>query len=108
MNAARVVLVLMIALASTGRAAAQVDGAATTIVIPLVASTVSFTSEFTIKDQSGTARSVNMQFYEATTSGTPGPKTCAAVSLAAFEVKTVTLAGQCTLTPADNHHGFSS
>lgn len=106
MNAARVALVLVIALASAGRAVAQVDGAATTIVIPLVASTVSFTSEFTIKDQSGTARSVNMQFYEATTSGTPGPKTCAAVALAAFEVKTVTLAGQCTLTPADNHHGF--
>lgn len=105
MNAARVALVLVIALASAGRAAAQVDGAATTMLIPIVASTASFTSEFTIKDQSGTARSVNMQFYEATTSATPGPKTCSAVSLAAFEVKTVTLAGQCTLTAA-SHHGF--
>ncbi len=105
MKAMRFALLLTISMLSIDRAIAQVDGAGTTIVIPLVASTASFTSEIQIKDQSGTARTVNIQFYEAESSITPGPKTCAAVSLGALESKTVTVAGQCTLT-ADSHHGF--
>jgi hypothetical protein len=105
MRTLRSVLLGILILLPIGRAAAQIDGAATQIVIPLVASTASFVSQIVIKDQSGTARSVSIQFYEALSSITPGPKTCAAVPLAAFETKTVTLAGQCTLT-ADSHHGF--
>jgi len=105
MSFARGLLLATFAVLSIGRASAQVDGAATQIVIPLVASTQSFISQIVIRDQSGTARSVAMQFYEAQTSVTPGQKLCSSVTLAAFETKTVSLAGQCALT-ADSHHGF--
>ena len=85
-------------------AAAQIDGAGTSIIIPLVASTASFTSEVTVKDESGTAHSVSMTFYEAQTSATPGTRTCSPISLSAFQVTTVSVAAQCAL--AGNHHGF--
>jgi hypothetical protein len=105
MNAIRAVVLLVLTLGCVGRAAAQVDGFATRIVIPLVASTQSFVSEIVIKDQSNTSRSVVMEFYEALTSITPGLKSCATVSLAPFESKIVTLADNCALTNA-SHHGF--
>ena len=105
MNAIRALLLIMLAIVSIGRAAAQVDGAASQILIPVASSSSSFVSEIILKDQSGTSRSVTMQFYEAQTSATPGLKACAAVSLQPFETKTVTLAAQCTLAPG-SHHGF--
>ncbi|MEO8537939.1 MAG: hypothetical protein ABI533_10440 [Betaproteobacteria bacterium] len=92
-------------LAAIAPAHAQVDRVASQIVIPVVASTASYVSQIVVKDQSGTARAIVIQFYEAQTSGTPGPKPCANISLAAFETKTVSLASQCTLA-AGSHHGF--
>jgi hypothetical protein len=51
---------------------------------------------------------LDMTFYEAETSSTPGPKVCAQVNVPADGALTVRLAGvggQCTLSAA-NHHGF--
>ncbi|MFI4887632.1 MAG: hypothetical protein ACHP7B_02680 [Burkholderiales bacterium] len=106
MSILRIILFVLLALLSSARATAQVDGAATTILIPIVAATASFTSEIYIKDQSGTSRTVSMQFYEAIGSQTPGPKTCAAVQLAAFQTLTITIAGQCGPLAAGGHFGF--
>jgi len=105
MSFTRGLLLATFAVLSIGRASAQVDGAATQMVIPIVSSSVSFVSQIVVKDQSGTSRSVTMQFFEAQTSSTPGLKACAAISLGPFETKTVTLTGQCPLA-AGNHHGF--
>lgn len=102
----RGLLLATLAVLSIGRAGAQVDAAATQIIIPVVAATASFASQITLKDQSATARSVTVQFYEGIGSGgAPGPKPCSAVSLAALETKTVSLASQCTLG-AGSHFGF--
>ena len=90
---------------STGLAFGQVSAAGSTLLIPVVASTSTYTTELIVKDASGTARSVTMEFYEAETSSTPGPKACAAISLSPWEGKTVTLAAQCPLAPG-SHHGF--
>ncbi len=68
MNAIRALLMIMLAIVSIERAAAQVDGAASQILIPVASSSSSFVSEIILKDQSGTSRSVTMQFYEAQTS----------------------------------------
>lgn len=105
MRFARGLLLATFAFLSIGRASAQVDAAATQILLPIVSSSVSFVSQIIVRDQSGTSRSVSMQFYEAQTSSTPGAKLCASVSLGPFETKTVTLSSQCPLA-AGNHHGF--
>ena len=88
-----------------GPAFAQIDGAATQIIIPIVASTASFATELQIRDTSGLAHGVAVKFYEGATSATPGPKTCTTQMLAAWETRTVTLASICPLT-AGGHFGF--
>ena len=105
MSIIRGLLLATVAILSVGRANAQVDAAGTKILIPVVSSSVSFVSQIVVKDQSGTSRSVTMQFYEAQTSSTPGLKACTPITLTPFQTKTVSLAGQCPLA-AGNHHGF--
>jgi hypothetical protein len=105
MNALRVLLFASLAVFAVGRAAAQVDGAGTQIIIPIVASTGSFSSEITLKDESGTSNTVSMQFVEATGSASPGVKACTSIALSAFQVTTVTLGTQCGLG-AGGHFGY--
>ena len=105
MSITRGLLLALIAALSVGHANAQVSGAGTQIIIPVVTSSVSFVSQIVVKDQSNTSHSLSFEFYEAKTSDTPGKKTCTPVSLAASETKTVTLGTQCPLA-AGNHHGF--
>jgi len=110
MKVLHAILLFSLAMIPTGRAVAQVDGAGTSLIIPLVSSSPSFTSEIYLSDQSGAGHSVSMKFYEAVTS--PGGQhiwTCSPIPLAAFQTKTVTLAGQCAaagLSAAVSHHGF--
>ncbi len=106
MGALRLFLMFVVALLPVGRAAAQVDGAATRMIIPLVASTPSFTSEITLKDESGTSNTVTMQFVEGQTSSSPGVKACGTIPLAAFQVTTVTLGTQCALAGPGGHFGY--
>jgi len=109
MSITRGLLLATIAVLSVGHANAQVSSAGTQIIIPVVSSSVSFESQIIIKDQSGTARSVTMKFYEALTvppPSTAGLKPCATILLGPFETKTVTLAGQCSFGSGTNHHGF--
>jgi len=105
MNAIRLLLFASLAVFAIGRAAAQVDGAGTQIIIPVVASTASFTSEITLKDESGSSNSVTMQFVEAQSSSTPGVHSCTSIPLAGFGVTTVTLAASCPLA-AGSHFGY--
>lgn len=104
MKVLHTLLFVSLAVFASGRALAQVDGGGTNIIIPVVASTASFTSEITVKDESGTTHSLSVTFYEAQTSATPGAKACSPIALAPFQVTTVTLATQCSLT--GSHHGF--
>ena len=105
MNAIRLLLFASLTVFAIGRAAAQVDGAGTQIIIPVVASTASFTSEITLKDESGSSNSVTMQFVEAQSSSTPGVHSCTSIPLAGFGVTTVTLAASCPLA-AGSHFGY--
>ena len=105
MRALRSLLLLTLALVPIGRAFAQIDGAGTQIIIPLVASTPSFASEISLKDESGTSSTVSMQFVEGLSSASPGVTLCSSIALAPFEVKTVTLASQCALG-AGGHFGY--
>jgi hypothetical protein len=86
-------------------ALAQIAAGGTSILIPVVASTGSFTSEIVVKDESGSTRSIGVKFYESLDSSTPGAKTCSPVSLGAFQVTTFSLAAQCALA-GGSHFGF--
>ena len=89
MKVLHAILLFSLAMIPTGRAGAQVDGAGTSLIIPLVSSSPSFTSEIYLSDQSGAGHSVSMKFYEAVTSpGFPTPPasniwTCSPIPLAA-------------------------
>jgi len=105
MLALRALLLFILAVVPAAPVFAQIDGAGTQIIIPLVASTPSFASEISLKDESGTSNTVTMQFVEGSTSASPGVKACTSIALAPFEVKTVTLASQCPLG-AGGHFGY--
>lgn len=100
-GAACAALLLVVASPSS----AQVAAAGTTLVIPVVASTATFTTELMVQDMSGVSRTVNMTFHEAVTSSTPGPKTCTPIALSPYQPVTVTLSGNCPIA-AGSHHGF--
>jgi hypothetical protein len=105
MNVLRPLLFASLALFAVDRAVAQVDAAGTELIIPDVASTVSFSTEITLKDESGGSNTVTMQFVEAQSSSSPGVKSCSSIPLGAFQVTTVTLAGNCGLV-AGSHFGY--
>jgi hypothetical protein len=98
-------LSFVVAAFAAAPALAQVAAGGTQILVPIVASTSSFTSEITVKDESGFARSVTVQFYEGVGSSTPGAHTCTPVALGTFQTTTFTLAAQCGLATG-GHFGF--
>ena len=105
MTVLRLLLLGLLAVFAIGRATAQVAGGATQIIIPAVASTPSFTTEITLKDESGASNSVTMQFVEALSSSTPGVHACTSIPLGAFQVTTVTLAANCGIA-SGGHFGY--
>src|SRR5690348_248178 len=105
MNDLRLMLFASLALFAIERAAAQVAGAGTQIIVPAVAATASFSSEITLKDESGSSNSVTMQFVEALGSASPGVHACTPIPLAGFGVTTITLSANCSLS-AGSHFGY--
>jgi hypothetical protein len=63
-------------LAAAPAGAQSTLGYAPTILIPVVAQTVSFASEIFVHNPLGTALTVNVTLVEATTSSSPGPHAC--------------------------------
>jgi len=80
-------------------------GAGTVLVIPLVAQTVSYTTEVFVRNPNAGTMTIAVKFYEAKTSGTPGLRTCTNLSVAAGITTSFALNAQCTLD-ASNHHGM--
>ena len=96
-------LVSSLANASTTAAAASV------LVVPVVAATSSYESEIFVRfpDSTGTGTpiTVNVKFYEAANSPTPGLRTCDAVILNVQQTVAFTLSTQCSLD-ANAHFGM--
>ena len=85
-------------------------GASSTIVIPVVASTASFTSEVSVfypGPFSGTQTSmtIDVLYYEGNGLPSPGLKSCAPLSIDAGETKSFLVGTQCTLG-AGGHFGL--
>lgn len=96
------------ALAVLGSVAAHAittAGAGSVVVIPVVAQTVSYTTEVFVRNYDDETLTVNVKFYEANTSSTPGLRTCSQLVVPSQRTLRMTLDTQCTLTAA-SHHGM--
>src|SRR5438477_6119786 len=77
-------------------------GSSATIVVPVIAQTASFGSEGTAYNPNAGAITVNVAFYDANNTSSPGPKTCTALSLPAGQSVQFSVAGQCALPAGSN------
>ena len=83
---------------TVGLAQAQSTAAAgSVVVLPLVAATGSYSTEVIVRNPGTSAITVNVSFYEAIESGSPGTHACTALSLPANESVPFTLNTQCAL-----------
>ena len=105
MRVVRFVFVTTLA-AIAGVAHAQSTAASgSVIVLPVVAETVSYTSEVVVRNPNS-ALTLNVKFYEALTSTTPGLRTCSQLTVAASQSKPFSVSDQCNPLGAGNHHGM--
>lgn len=89
---------LVLLAGSAGMAQAQATAASgSVIVIPLVAQTASFSTEIVVRNPNATPITLNVAFYEGLNSGTPGPKACTQLTVAATESKPFLLSSQCPM-----------
>jgi Chaperone of endosialidase len=97
---------VLIGVVGTGATEAQTTaGTSATIVVPVIAQTASFGSEVTAYNPNAGTITVNVAFYDANNTSSPGPKTCAALSLPAGQSAQFSAAGQCAL-PAGSNFGL--
>jgi len=79
-------------------------GSSTTIVFPVLASTVTFTSTVTLYNPNGSDITVGLDFFDANNTAVPGQKPCSDVVVPANGSVAFTLQSQCTLD-ASSHFG---
>ena len=93
--------------AATGVAHAQSTAASgSVIVLPDVAETVSYTSEVIVRNPNAMPLTLNVKFYEATTSSVPGLRTCLPLMVSALESKPFSVGAQCNPLGAGSHFGM--
>jgi len=77
--------------------AVPLDASATTIVVPIVAQTASFSTEVYVRNANASPMTVNVNFYEATNSSVPGLRSCSSLIVPAHTTQLLTLGTQCVL-----------
>jgi hypothetical protein len=93
-------------LAATGVAHAQATAAAgSVVVVPVVAETSSYTTEVIVRNPGTAAINVNIKFYEANNSTTPGLRSCTSLGVAGNASVPFDLASKCSLG-AGSHFGM--
>jgi hypothetical protein len=97
---------IAVAAGSTLVHAMSTVGQGATIVIPVVAQTGTYQTEVWVRNQLGIAPiTVDVRFYEAKTSASPGLKTCSQAVVQPFATVAFSLATQCALG-AGSHFGM--
>ena len=76
------------------------------LVIPLLAQTSSYTTEVTVQNPNAAPITLNVSYYEATNSSTPGPQACNPLMVPAHSSVPFRLPAQCTSLTAANHFGM--
>ena len=97
----------VIAAAGIATAHAQSTAASSSVVVvPVVAQTASYTSEVIVRNPNAAPITVNVKFYEANNSSTPGLQTCNQLVVAAITSTPFTLPGQCPGLTNASHFGM--
>ena len=106
MRIAQTLLAVTMFAGSVGLAHGQATAASgSVVVIPLVAQTASFSTEIVVRNPNPVPITLNVAFYEGLNSGTPGPKACTQLTVAATESKPFLLSSQCPMG-AGGHFGM--
>lgn len=98
-------LITALAFTTAPALAQTTSGTSATIVVPIIAQTASFGSEATGYNPNAGTITVNVSFYDANNTASPGLKTCTPLTLPAGESVQFSVAGQCTL-PAGSNFGL--
>ncbi|MEP6657253.1 MAG: hypothetical protein ABJC33_08450 [Betaproteobacteria bacterium] len=111
MKLGRILASCTLAATVSGLAAAQSTiGYGTAILIPIVAQTASFSTEVWVQSPASnnpvTPLTVDISFFEANTSATPGPKSCGQVVVFPDQAQSFALGTKCSLTVGVSHHGM--
>ena len=81
---------------SAGLANAQsTAGAGSVVVVPLIAETVSYSTEVTVRNPNSAPITLNVRYYEANNASVPGLVTCTQLTVPALESKPFALSTQC-------------
>jgi hypothetical protein len=107
MSRAFALVALLVALFTVSPVLAQSSIlAGSVLVIPVVAQTGSYTTEVFVRNfafPTSTAITINVRFYEAVTSTSPGLRPCTQLVVQPQQTARFTLATQCTLGGGPNH-----
>jgi len=93
-------------IAASAAQAQSTAASGSVVVVPLIAETVSYTSEVIVRNPNNATLTLNVKFYEALTSANPGLRTCSQLSVASLESKPFTVNAQCSPLGPGNHHGM--
>ena len=100
-------IVGIVALWGAATASAQTTAASgTVIVLPNAANTTSFGNEVSVQNPNPNSITLDVLFYEATSSSSPGLHTCTQLTLGAGQSLNFQLVTQCSMTTPPNHHGM--
>jgi len=107
MRCVRIVLAAFALVGAIGLAQAQsTAGAGSVLVVPVVALTASYETEVTVRNPGSAPITLNVKFYEANNSPSPGLHACSQLVVPALESTPFTLSSQCALpAPPPSHFG---
>jgi len=90
----------VLGLAASTAGAQTTAGSSTTIIVPVVAQTGSYSSEVTLFNPNAAAIDAVVSYYDANNLPTAGPKTCAPVNIPAHRSVPFDLASRCPSLPS--------
>src|SRR3954452_21997646 len=106
MRFARLFVLAAFAAAAGAPEAQSTAASGSVLVIPVVAETMSYTSEVVVRNPNSAALTLNVKFYEALTSTNPGLRSCSQLTVAPLQSRPLTVGAQCNPLGAGNHHGM--
>jgi len=102
----RLLVTLLLAVLPSLSFAQATEGASSSIVFPVAATTSSFETEVFVQNINAYAISVDVLYYEANGLASPGLKACGFLSLPANNTTSFKLAAQCPSLATGSHYGL--
>ena len=106
MRVARFVFVTTLAGLQAFAHAQSTAASGSVIVVPVVAETVSYSSEVIVRNPNSTPLTLNVKFYEGLTPHDTGTRSCTDLDRRRERVEAIHRRDQCNPLGAGNHHGM--